>query len=354
MIPPHIHTVLLTPLAASLAALLSACAPPALTASTRPTPLATTPTAEASLEQNAGQRRQPRPLTVLPELALTYNGRAVRTERLWPILAETAGAAAIEELVLDNLLESEAARRGVLLPADYDIRAERRLLESLADSESVDDPDGPAAQRLLGELRTRRGLGPTRYRALLRRNALLEALTADAITVSEDEIRLAHTIRSGPQARVRVLTTPDERSAAAARRELTQTAPADPAARAVAFAELATEQSTDPTARAGGLIASISPRDPAFDEAVRRAITRLRPGDISPVTAVAGGYAIVLKEADIPPDGTTADQARSEIEPELRRRKQRVEAERLARDLIQAAEIAPLDPALRWSWERPQ
>jgi len=54
----------------------------------------------------------------------------------------------------------------------------------------------------------------------------------------------------------------------------------------------------------------------------------------------------------VPADGVTLDAARSRLAATLRTRKERVEMERLARELLSRADIGVLDPSLGWAGER--
>ncbi|MHC4447387.1 MAG: hypothetical protein ACYSXF_06360, partial [Planctomycetota bacterium] len=92
--------------------------------------------------------------------AALFNGRPISWGELRPILNEAAGAVALEEVILDHLLEDAMTRAGLSIEPD-DIAAERRrLLETL-------HPDPDISIRLLDELRRRQGLGTTRFDAMM-------------------------------------------------------------------------------------------------------------------------------------------------------------------------------------------
>lgn len=268
---------------------------------------------------------------------LLVNGRPVTRGRLWPLLAEAAGEAVAEEAALELLLGRELERRGLALTASM-LKAEReRLLGSLGVEGS-----GPG---VLERVRRRRGLGPERLEALLRRNAALRALTDGRVEVSGDEIRLAHRVTHGPRIEARVIVLATQREAAEVRRRLE--------GRGLdAFIRAAIDRSVDTTASVGGLLGPISPADPAYPASVRAVLSELEPGELSRVVALREGYAVFRVERAIPADGVTIEEAREGIERRLRERKQRLEMERLARDLLNDADVNVLDPSLGWAERR--
>ena len=287
-------------------------------------------------EALSDDRREPTdgaPAGVTPMLV---NGQPVTRARLWPRLAEASGAAVAEEVALDLLLERELNRRGIELTASM-IQTEReRLLGSLGDGA------GPGT---IERVRRRRGLGPARLGALLERNAALRALTRDRVDVTEDEIRLAYRVTHGPKIEARVVVRPTQGEAAAERARLEGAGPG-------AFIRAAMDRSVDPTASVGGLLGAISPSDPAYSTAVRAVLSELEPGELSRVVALDEGYAVFRVERRVPAQDVALEDVRDSIAERLRERKQRLEMERLARDLLSGADVNVLDPALGWTEQR--
>ncbi|MEM0983821.1 MAG: peptidylprolyl isomerase [Planctomycetota bacterium] len=266
---------------------------------------------------------------------LLVNGRPIGWDVLTPLLSEAAGAAVAEEAALDALLARELQRRGVELTAEQ-IDAERdRFSMSL----------GSASPALLEQLRRRRGLGPVRFDALLRRNAALRLLTAGRAEVTEEDVRLAHAVTHGPRVVARVVTRAT-RAEAAQERELVAGASRE------SFAEAARARSIDPTAAAGGWLDPISLADPAYPGAVRAVLSELQVGAVSEVVALDEGYAVFYLERRMPADGVSLEDARPRLTARLRERKERVEMERFARELLSRADISVLDPSLGWAADR--
>ncbi|MCC5822576.1 MAG: peptidylprolyl isomerase [Phycisphaerales bacterium] len=272
--------------------------------------------------------------------AVVIDGSTIGWASLRSALAELGGAIVLEEFALDRALEREAARRGITVD-EAAIRAEER---ALMDELSTGAGENRAA--VLAEVRRSRGLGPTRYEALLRRNALLRALVRDTAAPSEEEIELARRLAFGETRRVRLFVSNSESVATGARSAVVG-APAE--GRSWVFAERAAAGSSHPSAARGGLIERFHPDDPAYPGILGRAARALEPGGVSPVLATAAGYAVVMVEAVEP--GRQATAAETErVERRVRQRKERLAMERLARELVDRARVSPVDPDLARAW----
>lgn len=286
------------------------------------------------------------PTTQSDRPALVVNGLAVDWSALRAALSEAAGGSVVEEVVLDVLLEAEMSRRGLSLTREALDEEGRRLVEILQGVE------GEARDDLLERVRRARGLGPERLNALVVRSARLRMLVGDAFSVSDEEVELGLELRYGPAYRCRLITTPDDREAARIRAALVERAGGeegrvDP----VAFSLEAVKSSTHPTGATGGLLARLSPRDPAYPAAVRQAVARLTPGRVSPVIPIEGGAAVVMLEEALPAGGPPDEKARARVEREIREGKQRAAMEALAERLLAEARVTVFDESLRWAWE---
>lgn len=86
-------------------------------------------------------------------------------------MSELAGRQALDELILTQLLDQHAQRAGWIVNED-DIQTE---LDALIATLNQTTPSESSA-RLIESVRERRGLGPARFNALLRRNAILRRM----------------------------------------------------------------------------------------------------------------------------------------------------------------------------------
>lgn len=287
---------------------------------------------------------------------------------LAPALSEAAGALVLEELILDRSL-ALALRRAGLTITRADIERERTLLIDTIASDS--GTDGNAAARSLNAIRAQRGLGPARFEALLSRNASLRALArseadtrrAAATTrtgegaqaaATEDAFRNFLDQEFGGRVRARVIVLPTADAATRLRdRILTESAraPQPDAARRVAFAEAAFEESIDPsTASRGGLLGPVSPSDPTLAPAIAAALRTVEPMQLSGVLSLERTFGLVLVESRDQGRAPTKEEASTARERfNLRREREAMDA--LARRLVAGPNPTIFDEHLNWSWE---
>lgn len=278
--------------------------------------------------------------------ALVIAGQTLTMAEIAPYLAEAAGGQILEELLITRIAERDLARAGLML-TQADIDNERlELARALAGRDIPADPD-----QLIQSVRRARGLGEQRFALLVRRTAALRKLVASEVTVTDEEVALAHQVRHGPRYRVRLIMAATERDAAQTLAELRAL---DPVSRRARFIELAMDRSIDASSAAGGLLEPISPADPAYPAVVRSALTSLQPGDLSPVLALNPNYAIVLAEEIIPADGAPLHAVASALRDDLRRRQERLLMDRRAAAILEAGAPTILDPSLQWSWRARQ
>ncbi|MFO0831758.1 MAG: peptidylprolyl isomerase [Phycisphaerales bacterium] len=285
--------------------------------------------------------------------AAALKGSTIQWEDLQPTLAEVGGGVALEELVLDRTLADRLKSLQIDVTREQ-IDAERAGLTRALEADASLSPDQAAQQ--LERLRRTRGLGPARFDALLLRNARLRALAraqaAAEVTPTTEQLAQEERIANGDRFRVRIFSHPSQSTCSQVRESILKddaaNTPTTPATTSARFAEAAVRQSTDPSARAGGLLDGISPADPAIPDAIRQSLATLQDGQVSPVLVSGRGFALVLMESRVPPARTLPPQ---EVEQRLRARLERVAMERLARRLIAESGVTVLDPSLAWSWE---
>lgn len=281
--------------------------------------------------------------------AAVLDGQGIGWPEVAPLLAEAAGSGVLEELILERGLE-QACRAESIVIGQAELQAERDLLVStLARAAQVPASEG---ERLVGEVRATRGLGERRFAGLLARNAMLRALVRKAagpagIVVSGEDIDQAYQLRYGDRVRARmILVRSQERASEASKR----------IASGASFADVAAEFSADPSRLRGGLLDPISPADPSYPVAFRRALADTDVGMVSPPLMVMWdaqpGFAIIRVEERITGNGPDRVSVASELEAEVRSVRERAAMDRIARSIIdeQAAKLSVLDSGLEWSW----
>lgn len=276
-------------------------------------------------------------------------GRDVAWSDLLPLLGESAGRESLRELALDHALEQRCLEQGIAIGPEH-IQRERELLaRSLTLASDQSQPNTPDTSSLAWlQIRNRRGLGPVRESALLRRSAMLRALVATDTDVDPDSLQLARQIASGPRIDFRALVVPDR---ALAHRLHSELQADQPQQRNLRFAQLAFEHSTDLTRDRGGLELDASPFDPTLEAPVRDALLLLRPGELSdPIALGPGRWALILPISTRP---TPQAAEPAEIHQALILRQQRLRMDALALQMLEQTRVEPLDPALAWSWNNP-
>lgn len=288
------------------------------------------------LTDDAGQSDRP---------AALVDGRPLSWDRLTPSLIELAGGEALEEAVLDDLLERRCAQQHLAVGPDQ-IATERALLiESL-------DPSQDHAEELLRIIRTNRRMGEYRFNAALRRSAMLRALVGVNAVEENAELAVALKVRAGERAVVRIITSLNETDAAAARARVTASSTAGQPIDPMRFATVAAELSQDDARLRGGLVGEISAADTTLPAALRDTIARTPVGSITPTVATGKAFVIALVQDRLPARGEPTPQERAALAHDARVAVQRRAMERLAQAVLTEARIEPLDRSLGWSWDQ--
>jgi hypothetical protein len=277
----------------------------------------------------------PAPVPTIESAPIAISGtRPLRWDDLREPLAEIAGGIVLEEVLLDRAVRDRALRAGIELDAEM-LASERRLLLENLDA----DPD--RAEELLARIRARQGLGPRRFDALLRRNALLRRLVAEEVSVEASAIERIHDIRHGPRRRSRLIASGSLAEAAEIVGALH---------RGESFADLAIARSIDPSAAAGGLLPAVARLDPAWPVAFREALFATPPGTHSEPIFSDGAWILVAVLDETPGDGTSIEAERALLERLARLQQERVLMDQLARRLVADLDPRILDPALADGW----
>ena len=281
--------------------------------------------------------------------AAVVRGRPISWDTINPALRELAGNVVLTDAVLDVMLEAELERSGIALDADYASRERSGLVTSIAGAAGIAEE---RAEQLLTDLRVARGLGLTRFGALLRRNAMLRALARSRIEqsgslITDEDVRRRFDVVYGPKLLARIITVPTEREAVAVRAMVLE----GDGAISDRFARAAVAHSTDGTGPRGGLLDPISPADPAYELNVRRVMAAMEPGELSQVVALEQGFAILVLEERLPARDADFKTVKGELREELDARQERLIMDRFARELLDEADVTIDDPSLKWAWD---
>lgn len=273
-------------------------------------------------------------------------GRDILEGDLLPALLEIGGGEALREAVLDHELERLARERGITIGQD-ELRRERQRLSRALLAGSGDE-DEERGGRVLEDLRAQRGLGATRFEAMLRRNAIMRALVRDEIQVTPEDVERAFEIVFGERIAARLIVVASDREAADIRGTLLRGSGDLPSR----FAAIARARSIDPSGTVGGELAPLSLVDPSIPGSLRRALASGDVGSMTPVVSLDGAFAVALIEGRLPRVDTTLERERATLERVLKERREREAMTTLAERLVRESGVVVIDRSLSWSWER--
>ena len=134
------------------------------------------------------------------------DGRPISRELVVRLLLAGRGVAVLDELIVLELVRRQAEQEGLTvsgadLKAEYD-RALRSLLTTLPSA----DPtafDREAAERVLDEILTSRGISRREYRLGMLRNAHLRKLAMAELQITDEQLRAEHERAYGRRVRIR-------------------------------------------------------------------------------------------------------------------------------------------------------
>ncbi len=263
------------------------------------------------------------------------HGRPIHRTDLLPGLIEAAGGTVLAEQVLDQMIHQRLTGLGQVVEPEH-IDQERALLAHTLDS---DDPN--RAQRLLRQLRQRRGLGEHRFQRLLVRNAGLRLLVQDQVEISDAAVQQAYRLEHGDRHEVRLIVTDSLVQATGLIRRIHA---------GESFIDLAIAHSTDASRAQGGLLGLISLADPTFPKAVRTTVAGLQTGQVGGPVALDDGFAVLKLERIEAGNQIAFDQVRSALRIRVRRQVERMLMQRQVRAMLNDADVIVLDPLLETSW----
>ena len=264
------------------------------------------------------------------------NGEPISRDELLVALTERAGGPVLTELILDRQVRRRLTEHGLQVTPEQ-IDGERLLMQQALHA------DADQGRQLLSQLRDRRGLGKQRFARLLERNAGLRQLVQDEVEVKETDVRQAYDILYGPRYEARLIVVDSAGVASRVARE---------ARAGRRFVDLVRQYSTDPSRANAGLIGPISPADPTYPRAIRQALSQLEPGGISPMVALEGSFALLKLVNKTAAQDTAFADVEAALAERVRRQLERRLMERLARTLVEEANVVIRDRTLRTSWDQ--
>lgn len=276
------------------------------------------------------------------------NGRPIERERVVRLLLESHGVEALQQIIVLDLAEQEARRRGIRI-SDADVEAEfqaslqRLIPENAPDAHNVtQEQRREALERILQE----RGLSMPEYRLAMRRNAYLRRIVEPELKIDDATLReeFARTHDEKVEVRHVQLRAGDYQRVQAALNDISQ---------GKEFAEVVQKYSENGATRAnGGLLPAFTFSDESYPAVLREAAFALQPGEVSRAAILAGNFYHILKlERRIPPEGVQFDQVREQIRERVKQRAILRRMNEMVDELYNAAQLRILDLDLRQDFE---
>lgn len=274
------------------------------------------------------------------------NGKVITWDHLRDPLIEAAGGQIFAEVLLDELIRDRLAKANITLTGEMIEREQQLLGQLLAEQASryspgVNPMDANVRQRLINELRLRRGLGNERFNKLMMRSAGLRVLVKDEVEVPDTTVQNAFAIEYGERYETRIIVADNLATAGDVARR---------AKGGESFVNLAISESTDASSVQGGYIGAVSPADPNYPIALRRALMRTPVGAVSDPVALERGFAIVKIEEKIPAQDVKYDDVKESLADRVRRNLEDTRIRQLRNALLDEADITVLNRPLKESY----
>ncbi len=270
------------------------------------------------------------------------DGRPISRERVVNLLLAAGGAGVLEQLIVLDAAERMLAERNMSV-SDAEVQAEydRSLQKLRGDAAEGDSPklQREAAEAILNEMLSSRNLSRQEFMIVTRRNAILRKIVDADTHFSEEQLRQEHARLYGERVEIQhiQLETLQDAERVIQQRKA-----------GVDFAELALRYSVNrASAEQGGLLPPFGAQDTDVPPLLQKTAFALKPGEESKPLAVDGWYQIIRVNRRIPARLVSFNQARDEVERQLRQRLADAAMQALYADLFKNAKIEIVDPAFR-------
>ncbi|MDF1808449.1 MAG: hypothetical protein P1U42_02005 [Phycisphaerales bacterium] len=279
--------------------------------------------------------------TLEHQIIAIVDGHPITQNQIQENLGERAGRQALSDLILDYQLERIISEKNIhISQSDLDLE-QQKFLDLIKVEDSLN-----ANLEYMDQVRKIRGLGPTRYHELLRRNAILRKLV-NPEPPTKTEFQHAVQVAFGEQFQIRLIVNTNRALVESAYQRVLR---AQPESARWVFAQEAFDLSSHPSSTRGGFIPNFSILDTNYPSVLCSAVQATELGKVTPILSTDSGFAFVLVESVVTSREISEEQ-RVQIKDQLEVRNQRLAMEQLASTLISQSEITILDKALSWSWK---
>ena len=232
----------------------------------------------------------------------TVNGKPIPMARLHRLLVRTEGLSLAMQLVVNELVEQEAAKHDLTV-SNKDVRREGD--ETIARGFGGRELTAEQRDALLEQYLKQTGIPRAQWDLTMYRNALLGKLLARTVKVSDQQLRDEFNRRFGRQVVVRHIEVSSLADARSVLKELQ--AGKD-------FATVAGNHSINPSAKDGGLLPPISSKTIGVPPAMRSvAVSMEKVGELSDPVKVETTFHILKLEKVIPPRDVKFENKKDEL-----------------------------------------
>jgi parvulin-like peptidyl-prolyl isomerase len=273
------------------------------------------------------------------EVMAYVNGQPIYMTELHDLLVRSHGLPLAQQLIALELVRQEAGRRGVTVSEADLAREHRRSLEQMFPQVDSDRQ----RERLLEQLQAKGKVSPTQWKLTMQRNALLSAMAARQVQVTEQDLREAFAEEFGRRVVIRHIQVPSLPAAQQVLKRLESGAD---------FETVARETSVNPSRARGGLLPAFGKDTEGVPYALRQAALSMeREGQISDPVQVMTAFHILKLEEIIEPKDVAFDDVRGRLIDEVRREKIQQRKNRILVELFRDAKnedgIEYVDPTLQ-------
>ena len=272
------------------------------------------------------QEYRPSPLPANSEIVATVNGEPIFAEELIQVSYEWFAATAIEELILERVIEQEARAQGVSVSNE---EVEARYKQQLQNAEAQVPPG-----MSLDDFLKRNQFPPSRLFARIRSQMLVEKLVERQVNLDDfvEYSQIVIRIQGNTPEQQEENTPAAEAKAQEAHQKIRE---------GLDFAEAVKEYSEDPFSKDRGGKMNWQNINFIVPD-LRQKLQAMQPGEISEPFKMMGSYYIIRKER-------TGSQASPEEQQELREQAVRLQIGEYVRQLQSKAKITntivqPFDP----------
>ncbi len=239
----------------------------------------------------------------------TVNGKPIPMARLHRLLVRTDGLSLAMQLVVNELVEQEAAKHEITV-SEKDVRREGD--ETIARGFGGQELTAEQRDALLEQYLKQTGIPRVQWDLTMYRNALLGKLLARKVEITDDQLRDEFNRQFGRQVVVRHI---EVSSLADARSVLKQLKAGTD------FATVAQNHSINPSAKDGGLLPPMSAKTVGVPPAMRSvAVSMEEVGELSDPVKVETTFHILKLEKVIPPRDVKFEDKKDQLRDIIRSR----------------------------------